>query len=206
MARNSREDAEKTRCKIIGTALELFYEKGVPKVTLTEIARKAGFTRGAVYSHFSRKEDIIKELLETKSRLLSDQIDRMITPEVPPLYTLFLISRELLHMVEKNREFALLIRVMFYSLHLLEEPEIKESVHEIFEKDLKRDIKLLNQARERNQIREDLDVETIALSLCSLVQGLLMDWVFDKNTFSMKRAVSALEIFFRGIGKDFLAS
>lgn len=202
MARSSREEAENTKCKLLATALELFYEKGVLKVTLTEIARKAGFTRGAIYSHFSSKEDIIKELLETKSRLLSEQINKMISPEASPLYSLFLISREMLQMVEKSREFALLIRVMFYSLHLLEEPEIKQAVHTIFEEELKRDMKLLEKASDKGEIRDNLDVETVALSLSSMVQGLMMDWVFDNKTFSMKRASASLEIFFRGISKN----
>jgi TetR/AcrR family acrAB operon transcriptional repressor len=202
MARSSREEAEKTKCTLLATALELFYDKGVPKVTLTEIAKKAGYTRGAIYSHFSSKEDIIKEMLKVKSRLLSEQVNSMISPEVPPLYSLFLISREMIRMVEKSREFALLIRVMFYSLHLLEEPEIKETVRKIFEEDLQRDITLLEQARDKGEIRDDLDVETIAQSLSSMVQGLMMDWVFDRETFSMKRASASLEIFFRGIRKN----
>lgn len=202
MARSSREEAENTKCTLLATALELFYEKGVPKVTLTEIAKKAGYTRGAIYSHFSSKEDIIKELLEEKSRIISEQIKKTVAPEVPPLYTLFLISRELLQMVESNREFGLFIRVMFYSFHLLKETEIKEAVHKIFEDDLKRDMKFLEEAREQGELREDLDVETIALSLSSMVQGLMMDWVFDRGTFSMKRASASLEIFFRGIKKN----
>lgn len=202
MARSSREEAENTRCKLMATALELFYEKGVPKVTLTEIARKAGYTRGAIYSHFSSKADILREMLIEKSRVLSKEIDEMIAPETPPLYSLFLISRQFLQMVVENRELGLFVRVMFYSLHLLEEPDLKKTTHEIFMDDLQRDIRILEKASEKGEIREDLDVETIAFSLASLEQGLLMDWVFDKNGFSMKRASHSLEIFFRGIRKN----
>lgn len=202
MARSSREEAENTKCKLLATALELFYEKGVPKVTLTEIAKKAGFTRGAIYSHFLSKENLIKQMLEEKSRIISEQIEKTVAPEAPPLYTLFLISRELVQMVENHREFGLFVRVMFYSFHLLKETEIKEAVHKIFEDDLKRDMRFLEKAREQGELREDLDVETVALSLSSMVQGLMMDWVFDNKTFSMKRASASLEIFFRGISKN----
>ncbi len=206
MARNSREDAEKTRCKILGTALELFYARGVPRVTLTEIAQKAGYTRGAIYSHFSSKAEILRELLILQSDILSNQIDEMISPENPPLYSLFLISKEMLRMVEENREFGLLVRVMFYSLHLLEEPELKQTTRDIFQKNIHRDMRLLEKARERGDLRDELDVEIIANSISSLIQGLLMDWVFDKNEFSLKRASHSLEIFFRGIRKDCLSS
>lgn len=202
MARSSREEAEKTRCKLLATALELFHEKGVPRVTLTEIAKTAGYTRGAIYSHFSSKAEILKELLIEEANILSENIKAMISPEHPPLYSQYLISREMIRMAMENREFGLFVRVMFYSLHFLKEPELKSAMHSIFQESHKRDIELLEKARERDDLRDDLDVETIALSLSSLVQGLLMDWVFDKNTFSLSRASHSLEIFFRGIRKN----
>lgn len=205
MARSSREEAEKTRRKILAAALELFYAKGVPRVSLTEIAQKAGYTRGAIYSHFSSKAEILRELLIVQSDILSNQIDEMISPENPPLNSLFVISREMLRMVEENREFGLLVRVMFYGLHLLEEPELKSTTHSIFQKSLERDTRLLDKARERGDLRENLDVKIIAMSLSSLIQGLLMDWVFDKKTFSLNRAYQSLEIFFMGIHKKQLS-
>lgn len=61
--RKTAAEAEKTRRKILDSALDLFTKKGFEKTTLDEISKKAGFTRGAAYTHFKSKEDILQTLL-----------------------------------------------------------------------------------------------------------------------------------------------
>lgn len=56
-------EAKKTRVKILNSALNLFTQKGFEKTSLDEISKKAGFTRGAAYTHFKSKEDILQTLL-----------------------------------------------------------------------------------------------------------------------------------------------
>jgi len=53
---------ETTRQKIEETALSLFARKGL-SVTIDEIAKKAGLSKGLLYSHYTSKEALIIELL-----------------------------------------------------------------------------------------------------------------------------------------------
>lgn len=64
MARTTKEEAQKTRQKLIETAIDLFYEKGVSATTLEHIAEAADLTRGAIYWHFKNKPDLIAALHE----------------------------------------------------------------------------------------------------------------------------------------------
>jgi len=57
LTRAERRDA--TRAAIVGSAEELFAERGFWGVTLDEIADRAGLTKGAVYSNFESKEDLL---------------------------------------------------------------------------------------------------------------------------------------------------
>lgn len=43
-------------------ALDVFYERGVGRASLHEIAQAAGVTRGALYWHFKNKEDLFEAL------------------------------------------------------------------------------------------------------------------------------------------------
>jgi AcrR family transcriptional regulator len=49
---------EHTRSLLIDAAEEVFGEKGFLAATLDDIARAAGYTKGAIYKHFSTKEDL----------------------------------------------------------------------------------------------------------------------------------------------------
>jgi AcrR family transcriptional regulator len=49
---------EHTRSLLIDAAQEVFGEKGFLAATLDDIARAAGYTKGAIYKHFSTKEDL----------------------------------------------------------------------------------------------------------------------------------------------------
>lgn len=52
MARRTKEDACATRNSLLDAAEQVFYEQGVARASLNEIAQRAGATRGAVYWYF----------------------------------------------------------------------------------------------------------------------------------------------------------
>ena len=62
MARKTKEDAEATRKAIQRAALELFSARGVSETTLSDVAKTAGVTRGAIYWHFQNKEALLRSL------------------------------------------------------------------------------------------------------------------------------------------------
>ncbi|MGH9081684.1 MAG: TetR/AcrR family transcriptional regulator [Acidimicrobiales bacterium] len=53
-----------TRERILEVALELFTEQGYEQTSLREIAERLGFTKAALYYHFSSKEEIFMALHE----------------------------------------------------------------------------------------------------------------------------------------------
>jgi AcrR family transcriptional regulator len=55
---------EETQAKILDAAEEIFSERGFEKTQLEEVASRAGYTRGAIYAHYSSKEDLFLALME----------------------------------------------------------------------------------------------------------------------------------------------
>lgn len=49
---------EHTRSLLLDAAEEVFAEKGFTTATLDDIAQAAGYTKGAIYKHFSAKEEL----------------------------------------------------------------------------------------------------------------------------------------------------
>ena len=53
-----------TRTALVEAAAEVFARRGFHAASLDEIAETAGFTRGAIYSNFGGKEDLLLEVLD----------------------------------------------------------------------------------------------------------------------------------------------
>ncbi|HEY1358516.1 MAG TPA: TetR family transcriptional regulator [Thermoleophilaceae bacterium] len=56
----------RTREQLLEAAAKVFAEKGFQAASVDEIARRAGFSKGAVYWHFESKDDLFFELLEER--------------------------------------------------------------------------------------------------------------------------------------------
>ena len=80
MARKSKVEAEKTRTRILASALSLFVKKGYEHTTFTDIAARLKMTKGAVYWHFESKEsllvELVREMLEKFQRRISEAIPK----------------------------------------------------------------------------------------------------------------------------------
>jgi AcrR family transcriptional regulator len=62
--RLSREEKrQQTRAALLEAAHALFSAKGLEATTVDEIARAAGYTRGAFYANYETKLDLMKELI-----------------------------------------------------------------------------------------------------------------------------------------------
>lgn len=68
MTRLTREESRAlTRAKLLASAREVVAREGYENASVDRIAEEAGFSKGAFYSNFNSKEEIILELLETHS-------------------------------------------------------------------------------------------------------------------------------------------
>lgn len=54
---------EQTRERLLDAARQMFLNKGVAATSVEDIAETAGYTRGAFYSNFNCKQDLLVELL-----------------------------------------------------------------------------------------------------------------------------------------------
>ncbi|WP_280312938.1 TetR/AcrR family transcriptional regulator [Nocardia abscessus] len=74
---------EHTRSLLVDAAEQVFAEKGFTLASLDDIARAAGYTKGAIYKHFSTKEELFlavsdrywQRYFDTFSELLSAATD-----------------------------------------------------------------------------------------------------------------------------------
>ena len=63
-----------TRDRVLAAASEVFAERGFHGASVEDICERAGFTRGAFYSNFSSKDDLVLELSRRHSEALVERI------------------------------------------------------------------------------------------------------------------------------------
>lgn len=86
MARLTREESRAlTREKLLASAREVVAREGYENASVERIAEEAGFSKGAFYSNFSTKEEIILELLESHSLQDVQEITELLGGEKDPL-------------------------------------------------------------------------------------------------------------------------
>jgi AcrR family transcriptional regulator len=86
--RRQAERTEATRGALIAAARELFAERGFAGVGTEEIVRRAGVTRGALYHHFSGKEDLFRAVYEQVERELAERIAAGAVGDPDPVHAL----------------------------------------------------------------------------------------------------------------------
>ncbi len=64
MPRKAQRDAEKTRARILASALALFAKRGYVHTTFNDIAARLKMTKGAVYWHFESKQALLTALID----------------------------------------------------------------------------------------------------------------------------------------------
>ena len=74
------EKQARTRAELLATAAEVFGERGYDRASVEEIAERAGYSHGAVYSNFAGKDDlflaVFEEYMAARARELAEtQVD-----------------------------------------------------------------------------------------------------------------------------------
>jgi AcrR family transcriptional regulator len=125
--RRSRK-RESTRQRVLDAAREVFAERGVIGGTVEDICERAGFTRGAFYSNFTDKDEVLEALIEREHTRLLEHLDASFAlvdrelAEAPDLESaLGPIVERILRSVPMDRQLSLVQTEM--EIHAIRVPE-----------------------------------------------------------------------------------
>ncbi|MFF4911079.1 ScbR family autoregulator-binding transcription factor [Streptomyces sp. NPDC001260] len=83
-----QERSEKTRHRLVHAGAQMFDLKGYANATLIDIADAAGVTKGALYFHFSSKEDLAEAVRRRGQSLVSEALRSVADSRRTPLQAL----------------------------------------------------------------------------------------------------------------------
>jgi len=81
--RTPRPPRAEVRQRLLEAASQLFSQRGIHATTLDDVARAAGFSKGAVYSNFASKSDLVITLLTQETEGALGALEAMMLPGTP---------------------------------------------------------------------------------------------------------------------------
>ena len=187
MVRRTKEEAQETRSQILQAAEQAFYERGVARTTLADIAALAGVTRGAIYWHFSNKADLVQAMLDTLHEPL-DELARASESEdeLDPLGCMRKLLIHLFHQVALDPKTRRINEILFHKCEFTDEMCDLRQQRRTVSLDCNVRIALaLSNAVNRGQMPEDLDTERAAISLHAYIDGVLYQWLLAPDSFQL---------------------
>lgn len=205
MARKTKLEAGHTRSRILDAAEVLFFEKGVARTSLEEIALAAEVTRGAVYWHFRNKSDLFLALHE-RVRLPQEELMARAVAERHPdplgvieegaLAALALIAAD----ERRRRVFSIFLFRCEYVAEMEDALTRQREVDHQFRCSL---IDAFDLARQNGQLDSRWRPEDAALAMKSLISGLLADFLRNPEARDLSaEAAAALPPLFRAFRGD----
>jgi AcrR family transcriptional regulator len=180
--------------QIVDAARKVIIKYGSEHVTVKKIAREVGISETAVYRHFKSKRDILFLLAEYIEQSLVEDITKTTTKGHTPLEILNDVLRSHLSAVEQRRGISFQVIAEIISLG---DKKLNIRVSQAIDKYTACLKDLLFEGVKSGEIREDIDLDAVAIALFGIVQGLVNIWALHNYSFDPKQRYTALWSIFR---------
>ncbi|MFA5078241.1 MAG: TetR/AcrR family transcriptional regulator [Dehalococcoidia bacterium] len=172
--------------QIVNAARKLVIEVGSENVTVRRIAEEVGFTEAAVYRHFRSKKDILYLLIENiEKSLLSDLTNRgNMNGDV--LETVLLRH---LSSIEMRRGISFQVIAEIISLG---DDKLNNRIYDTILKYIERLKIILQKEIDRGKLRKDIDIDSTAFLIFSVMQGISNVWTLSNYSFDPEKRFNAI--------------
>lgn len=185
-------DKDLKRSQILEAALRVFAKKGLAKTTMIEIANEAGVGKGTLYEYFKNKDEIIG----TGFDYFMDRINTVIAKHTYRVHDPLEKLRSFFHawivfLKESDTDFMEVI--LDYWAEGLRDDERGALVrlNQMYIEYRAMIQYLLDDCVASNKIRSVNTLITASIIIGAL-DGILLQWVLDKNVFSIEEAIQTL--------------
>ena len=180
MPRSQKQNIEIRKQKkqlILDTALELFAENGFHATSMSQVAKKAGVSKGLAYNYFESKQDILDEIVKTGFESIYSHFD---------LNQDGILTRDEFEHFIRNSFKAISKNRKFWKLYsaIIMQADLTESMMEKYGDRSQTIMKMLNQFITSMGSK---DPEGDLMVISSLVKGALLVVISSPDFFPVKQ-------------------
>jgi TetR/AcrR family acrAB operon transcriptional repressor len=204
MVRRTKEDAVAMRNSLLDAAEQVFYDKGVSRASLGDIAQAAGATRGAIYWHFKDKADLFNAMMDRVTLPLECAygFGGVGVEDGAPLWRLRGAVRAVLRAVTTDERARRVFEIAMYKVEYVQELDAVRDRHvmacEGFRAKLREDVV---SAAKAQGLALPMSADVAAMGLWALFDGLLQGWMLNRGGFDLLEVGRVtVDAYLKGLG------
>jgi TetR/AcrR family transcriptional regulator, acrAB operon repressor len=177
--RRTKAEALETREALLDAAEAVFFEKGVSRTSLTDIASAAGLTRGAIYWHFADKVALFEAMVERGS-LPQEYVARVVQAHgaPDPLELIHGAALDSLRFLSGNERAKRICTIMLLRCEFVGEMErVLDRMRQADESMFRTVIAAFEEAERRHFLSREWTAETATIAHMSTMSGLITHWL-----------------------------
>ena len=196
--RAARAEGRHAREELLTAALHVFARRGYEPAGVDEIAAEAGYSKGALYWHFSGKEELLTTLLDERIDAPAREMVALLQSAPPDWDMSVEATRAFARRLREQREAVLLDRE-YWSL-AIRDPELRAR-YTTRQSELRRALAAALEARMRHLGTPDLPIgaEQVARVVMSIIAGLATDELIEPGSVDPDLLGETLAVLYSGL-------
>lgn len=194
--RRTKEAAEQTRESILNAAERVFFEHGVARTTLEQIAQTAAVTRGAIYWHFKDKAELFNAVVE-RVRMPMESAFYRVLETADTIEDLERLCAKALVEVHKDERLQRVYTVLLLKCEYTEDMgSLIERERTAKEKATSSLTRFFSRLQKAGSIITAQEPRVLALALYAYMLGLHTDYLRSPKLYRMPNDTEALMSYF----------
>ncbi len=202
MSKRTHAEALETKKNILAAAHRVFSQKGFAKTSLSDIAREANVTRGAIYWHFENKSELLASLIEeeaTRANLFTTLRDAVAAHQRDPLGALKTWAMSHLTEMAANLFTSSLSDTVANAMNTDGRNDVREKIVDMVRGRNLIVEEALQAAVEQKQLPADLDVGKAGQYLCAILSGIIDSYRLGVTQRPLSYYTDLLEVAFASL-------
>lgn len=188
-----------TKSRVLDAATYVFSTKGYMNCSLDQVGEEAGLSKGAVYWHFSSKQDLFLAVLERnidqQLRMLPGLMERILSSE-NPVSTIADWLKSEFKCLEEGNERSMLFLDFLVSVR---DAQIRERLQKYHANLIDSVGKLFQAMQQKGYLAKDVDPRSAALMIDVLLKGVLVEWNLEPNRKALDQMIDTLAKMLEGL-------
>jgi TetR/AcrR family acrAB operon transcriptional repressor len=194
MVKKTREDALATRDALLTAALQVFRERGVAHTRLSDVAERAGVTRGAIYWHFRDKAELFAAVCERGTMPVEALLaEASRSAQCDPLATVKQLALMALTQLAEHADTQAMFDVIFHKCEFTDDLAPVVAKNDADRASCLSQVQaLFDQAVAAGQLPPHADTYLATQGLHAYMVGLMHEWVLNPASYDLAACAEPL--------------